>query len=291
MAKKKATKKEVLDRIRKAQTHIKTLGIKGHSFTLGHSIGRIEELYDIKRLLRDVSKDRNLMKELVEHIQKHEISGSEKAFLAIDYNVVDGSARGYEAIFRLVLLLSETLVDIRKFEKEHGANKEFFDHARKEINTLLHRLLSTCNGVYATAQGRQDVALIKKDLFTSDNYITLYMRMKKEIKGSFKGEKKAEAALEGRKSSADFGEYVKKLLEVEITNIKRSLDDIELQLDHLSSFLVQTEKIVNKAALEHELPAADKMTEAKIKHLVLALLHHQAESVHTFINQLFKGAR
>ncbi|MBU0461910.1 MAG: hypothetical protein KJ574_04970 [Nanoarchaeota archaeon] len=296
MAKKSSTKKDVLDRILKAKNRIHMLGVKGHTFTLGETIATLQTRYDVKGLLKDLTEVKKLLDDVSGKsgaIAQHDIVKAESAILAIEYDTVDAADEAYKAIFNAYILLLELLRHMDRFEKDKKLNSkqanELFGEARKEISRVLHSQLAQIDGVYKAFKGGTATALMAKQALTADIYITRYLRMRGEVKEAFHDEKKLAQLFTEKKLPANFTEQMKKLVRSELEQVNKLLTDINLGLTQILGHLNQAKVIARAAVHNHELPAAFGTDQEEIFTGIHGLVEKQDDSVHIFINQIYRA--
>ena len=288
-------KADVEKRIHKALSSIHMTGVKGHSFTMGETIASLQTRYEAKDLLKDARRSNKALDAAVAAIESHDISKAESKIWAAYKDIVRGIDEGYRALFNSFILLLELLHSIALFEKKHKLGsrqeKELFGATKDAISKLLHQQLARSDAVYAAVRGRAAVALIGKEAMTSDNYITMYLRMKLEVKKAFRNEKKLEALLEGKKVPKNFAAEVKKLSEEELDKLSKFMTDVNLKMKKLGNGLNKASTAVSQAIQKHELPASFGADEAAMHNGVVHVFEQQAHSVHIFINQIHGGAK
>ncbi|MFQ5474577.1 MAG: hypothetical protein ACE5DM_01945 [Candidatus Nanoarchaeia archaeon] len=288
MSKKSSTREAVRKRLQDAIRKVFEQGLIGKSFTSGVMLASMGERYDIKDVLHDATSARKILADIRAKIEGHDIEASEGKIWALHYNTIDGFDHGYRAIFKLYLLLEESLDRIDEFKKRtklsDKASREVFGPVEKQIHGMLFKQQRQVNGIYAAARGGVAVSLTASSITRMNGYTMNYLRMKRETKDVFKKDKRLKTLLAKRKSK-NFKKDVQELLREEIDQMGRALTDLNTEFVRLAKAVNEDENIVSAALPKHELPRAFVEAEHESYQRILGLVHKQAESMHKFINQ------
>lgn len=265
----------------------------GKHYTLGEGIAAIQVRLEAKKELKECKNAQHYLDAALASISKHDISRSKGNIMESYAHIVTGLQNGHKALFNSYLLLMEMLRNIHKFEKQHNdrANTKAIAQAKNKIARLLHQQLANANAVYAKMNGRTGIAMIGKEALTSDNYVTMYMRMRREIRAAFKDEKRMEAFLKDKKIDENFDVRLAKFMDDEFDKLGKLMKDILFKMGTLVTVMDNIAVNVNKAVSVHELPAAFNTDEAFAHNAVRKLVHAQEEALHTFINNIYGTAK
>ena len=284
----------VLRKIVESRRRIRTMGIKGSSLTFGNMVNTIQERFEYKYLLKDLSDVRKNYDILKKDIKDHKIVDIEEDLYKVFDKVVDGIDNSYAFYFHIFLSLDKSWKTIEDFERKKKfsssmKNKVFGDYV-KGIISLLDTTRKYSNSFIEELKGRQNIPLMKEKLKTTTMYIIDYIRGRKEIKSFNKDLALIANDFKHLKSDEDFNK-LKRDLEQELRDLHKLLKDHALQEARLLEYCFKVSSLLHEASKEKEVPKDfdifnEESSAHKVYYALMELIHNQVHNIHLMINQL-----